>query len=214
MNERYDAALLHVYGYKEEKCPPDSPERPSIRTRLVIAAARDLYRNGQTDHFVFSGEPALGKTEPMSTLAAEDFIRKTRIDPKNVLINSDADITTNQELRTLRQAAIDNGWRSLVSIGWSLHEKRINEVAAKRLWKKLSRIGAKHEVLTAEKILSDYQSPRNAARYEKVIERIHNSESEKRWEKYERRVLLISKRVPFGIEILDFVAKFYRPKAD
>lgn len=213
MNERYDAALLHVYGYKEVRCPPTAPERPHIRTRLVIAAARELYRRGQVDHFVFSGGPALGRSDPISTLAAEDFIRKSKIDPKNVVVNSDTEATTNQELRSLRNVAMDNGWTSLVSIGWGLHEERINFVAEKRLWKKLSRFGAQHKLLDVEEILSSYPNPRNSVRYEKVIEQIRNSESEKRWARYERGALLISK-IPFGIELLDFVAKFYRPKAD
>lgn len=208
MNERYDAALLHVYGYKEEKCPPDAPERPSIRTRLVIAAARELYRSGQTEHFVLSGGPALRKSESMSTLAADDLIRKTHIDPENVTTNPSADVTTSNELRTLKNELLDNRWLSSVSIGWELHKEAIEDLAKKRLNK-----NTRHKVLSAEEILATHPSERNARRYARIIEAIHNSESERRFQKYENRMHVIM-RFPFAVDLLDFVAKFYRPKAD
>ena len=208
MNERYDVALLHVYGYKEEKCPHDAPERPNIRTRLVIAAAREMYKRDQVGHFVFSGGPALGKSEPFSTISADDFIRKTHIEAENVAVNPSAQVTTSKELKTLKSEASVNQWPSSVSVGWEVHKERI-EILARRILGKKTR----HKVLSAEEILSTYPSERNAKRYARIIDAVHNSESERRWQAYEKRVLPLM-RLPYVPELLDFVAKVYRPKAD
>ena len=208
MAERYDAALLDVYGYKEEKCPPTASERPHKRGRLVIAAARELYESGQVEHFVFSGGPALGRSEPISTLAAEDLIRKSHIDPENVTTNPSADVTTSNELKTLKNELSDNRWVNSVSIGWELHKKAIKNLAKKRLNK-----NTRHKVLSAEEILARYPNERNARRYARVIDAIHNSESERRFQEYENRMHVIM-RLPFAVELLDILAKFYRPKAD
>lgn len=145
----------------------------------------------------------------MSTLASDHLIRTANIDRQYVNANPSAQVTTSREINTLKDIALANSWANTVSIGWELHKRRIEILANKILPKgKIS-----HKVLSAEQVLSTYPSARNAKRYARIIDRIHNSDSERRWQTYERRIFPLM-RIPFVPEILDFVAKFYRPKAD
>lgn len=207
--ERYDAALLHVYDYKENNSLNPTRERPGLRTRLVIAAARELIKNGQVDQFVLSGGPVQGKTESLSTLASDHLVRTAHIERQNVDTNPSAQVTTSREIKTLKDKVLVSSWTNTVSIGWELHRSRIEILANKILPKEK----INHKVLSAEQVLSTYPSARNIKRYAQVMDSIHNSKSEARWKSYERRLLPIM-RFPFAVEILDFVAKFYRPKVD
>ncbi|MDP2632418.1 MAG: hypothetical protein Q8P25_01715 [Candidatus Curtissbacteria bacterium] len=207
--ERYDAALLHVYDYKENNGQNSVRERPGLRSRLVVAAARLLFKNNQVDQFVLSGGAALGKTEALSTLSADHLVRTGHIDHNSVKTNRSAQVTTSKELETLKDEALVSSWSNTVSIGWELHRNRIQMLANKILPK--AKID--HKVLTAEQVLSTYPSERNAKRYESIIDAIHNSEGELRWQSYEKRMMLVM-RIPFATQLLDFVAKIYRPKAD
>jgi len=207
--ERFDGALLHVYGYKEAKITPTASERPAMRERLVIAAGRELQKRGLIDNVVVSGGAMLGRNEPLSELAAEDFERKTNIESKNMYIKSTAPTTTSGELKSLREEARNHGWNNLLSISWGIHKPRV-EVLIKKIFKKTK---MKLTTLSAEEILTTLPEPRNQERYGRIIEGIHNSESEKKWEAYEKKILPLMK-IPFGSQLLDFISRAYRPKAD
>jgi len=206
--ERYDAALLHVYDYKENDNLNSHPERPGLRTRLVIAAARELLKSNQVDQFVLSGRQVLGKAEALSTLATDHLVRTAHIDNQHVSTNPTARVTTSKEIKTLKDKAQANSWTNTVSIGWELHRRRIEILADKILPEEND-----HKVLSAEQVLATYPSARNSKRYKRIIDHIHDSDSDRRWQSYEARILPLM-RIPFAPEILDFVAKFYRPKAD
>lgn len=207
--ERNNAALLHVYDYQENNGLNSTRERPGKRTRLVIAAARELLKAGQVEQFVLSGGPVLGKSEALSTLATNHLLRTAHIESQSVSTDPFVQVTTSKELKTLRKKALANSWVSTISIGWELHRKRI-EILANRI---LPKGKIQHRVLSAEEVLSTYPSKRNSERYMRIINGIHNSDSEHRWQSYERKILPMMK-IPFVPELLDFVAKFYRPKAD
>ena len=208
MRKRYDAALLHVYGYEERK--EDGHLRPSTRTRLVLEAARELMQAGKVDNFVFASRPALGKKEPMSTVAANEFIRTTHVDSKHVFVNPSAPATTNQELKFLRKEAGVQSWSHVISIGCELHKRTIT-ILAKRLFKD----GVDFEFKSVEEILQTVPSHTDRKKYQQIIDQLHNSEGEKKFTKYESGVANKFKlHFPFGPEILDVVARFYRPRVD
>src|SRR3990167_9150766 len=156
-SERFDAALLHVYGYNEDQRPDREnkhsvPVRPDIRGRLVISAAR--------------------------------------------------------ELKTLRKTADDNSWQNLLSISWELHKPRVKALAKKIFRRKKKKI----VFLSAEDVLFSHPTPRNIARYKRVIDNVHDTKEERNWQVYEEKLLKII-RIPFASNVLDLVARFYRPNA-
>ncbi|MDP3987693.1 MAG: hypothetical protein Q8P80_00955 [Candidatus Levybacteria bacterium] len=209
--ERFNAALLHVYGYNEDQRPNREnkhpvPVRPDIRGRLVISAARELKKAGLVDNFVLSGEGISGKP-PASLVAADETIRKTHTDSTHVCANPQAPFTTSGELKTLRKTADDNSWQNLLSISWELHKPRI-QALAKKIFRKKGEI----VFLSAEHVLLSYSTPRNTARYKQVIDSVHNTQEEQNWQAYEKKLLKII-RIPFASDVLDFVARFYRPNA-
>lgn len=216
--ERFDAALLHVYGYEELPNGPlkkPLPEKAAKRARLVAAAARHLHQNGIVSEFVLSGTSMLNRKEPLSTLTARNLFD---INPEQIHTNPTALATTNQELKTLKKESKEHGWKNTVSIGWELHRNRI-QILKDKIFKRtlIDLVFKKPEqtvtVLSAQEILSTYPSPHNQARYGRVIEAIENSESEQRWTKYEEKIVTLMK-LPFVPEILDLIARVYRPKAD
>lgn len=212
---KHDGALLHGYGYKERK--KDEHVRPSAYSRMVLAAARELKKAGQVENFAFSGGSFLGEKEPMSILIANEFVRKNHVDPNHVFVNPSAPATTNQELKFLRKNAEEHGWSHVVSIGWELHKPTIRTLANNIFREKTFPWSKKEQVhvdfKSAEEILQTYPSPRNQQRYKRIIDNLHNSEGEKKWEEYEKRKAKVL-RPPFVPEVLDLVARVYRPKAD
>lgn len=214
---QYDAAVLHVYGYKERK--ENEHVRPAFYSRLVLAAARELRKAGQVENFTLSGKQFLGEKEPVSTITANEFVRKAKDDSQNVYVNPSAPVTTNQELKFLRKEAEKpaHNWSHVVSIGWELHKPTIKTLADRIfsgrtfLWFKREKIDI--DFKSAEEILQTYPSPRNQERYKRIIDELHQSEGEKKWKKYEERKAKIL-NLPFVPEILDVVARFRRPKAD
>lgn len=208
MRERYDGALVHIYGYEERG--NDKHARVSIRSKLVLEAARELMKSSQVENFVFASRPALGEKEPMSTVTANEFIHMTHVDPKHVFVNPSAPATTNQELKFLRMTAEKHHWSQVVSVGCELHKRTITTLA-ERIFKD----GIDFEFKSAEEILQTYPSPQDQQRYQKIIDALHNSEGEKKFARYESGLANKFKlHFPFGPEILDVVARFYRPKVD
>lgn len=220
--ERFNAALLHVYGYNEDQRPPDRkskhsiPIRPDIRGRLVISAARELKKDGLVDNFVLSGEGVSGKP-PASSVAAEETIRRTHTDYNHVYVNPQAPFTTSGELKTLHKTADDNSWQNLLSISWQLHKPRI-QVLAKKIFRRslidlfFRRRKRRLVFLSAEDVLSSHPTHRNRARYKRVIDNVHDTQEERNWQAYEEKLLKII-RIPFASDMLDAVARFYRPNA-
>ena len=208
MRKLYDAALLHVYGYGERK--DNEPSRLSSRSMLVLEAARSLMQAGKVENFVFASRPALGIKEPMGTVTANEFMRMPRIDPKHVFVNPSAPATTNQELQFLSQMAKKHRWTQVVSIGCELHKRTITTLA-ERIFK--NRVN--FEFKSAEEILQTYPSPRDQQKYQDIIDSLHNSEGERKFARYESGLANKFKlHFPFGPEILDLVARFYRPRVD
>lgn len=211
-SERFDAALLHVYGYNEDQRPDRKnkhpvPVRPDVRGRLVISAARELKKAGLVDNFVLSGEGVSGKP-PASLVAAEETIRRTHTDYNHVCANPQAPFTTSGELKTLHKTADNSSWQNLLSISWEIHKPRIQALAKKIFSRKKKKI----VFLSAEHVLLSYPTPRNTARYKQVVDSIHNTQEEQNWQAYEKKLLKII-RIPFASDVLDAVARFYRPNA-
>ena len=211
-SEKFNAALLHVYGYNEDQRPDrenkhPAPVRPDIRGRLVISAAKELKKVGLVDNFVLSGKGVSGKP-PASLVAADETIRRTHTDYNHVCTNPKAPFTTSGELKTLRKTADDNSWQNLLSISWELHKPRVKALAKKIFRRKKKKI----VFLSAEDILLSYPTPRNIARYKRVIDNVHDTQEERNWQVYEEKLLKII-RIPFASNVLDLVARFYRPNA-
>lgn len=205
MHKTYDAALLHVYGYEK-----NGNSRLSTRSMLVLKAARELMRAGLVENFVFVSRSALGVKEPMSTVTASEFIRLTEVDKKHVFVNPSAPATTNQELKFLHNKTGEQHWSYVISIGCEIHRRTI-ETLAKRIFND----GVNFEFKSAEEILQTLPSPRKREKYKLIIDDLHNSEGEKKFARYESGLANKFKlHFPFGPEILDVVARFYRPRID
>lgn len=209
---KYDAALLHVYGYKDQTINPGKkvpPLRPALRSRLVIAAARELFERGLIENFILSGQAMIGKVEAVSTLTARELVHRTHIDPEHVFVNPDSPVTTSQELRFLHKIASQKNWSKLLCIGWELHRDNVEILIPKKFKRSKMQITFK----SAKEILGAYPSLTNQDRYGCVIDNIENSPGEKKWAEYEKRKNKIVS-LPFGDKILDLVARVWRPKAD
>lgn len=220
-----DAALLHVYGYKPDNRPGEHPPirvRPAITARLGIHAAETLMAQDKlAERLVMSGGPALGYTEPVSTTTEEEIHRRYG-NAVEVFTNPHAQVTTRQELRFLQTTAEKEGWLHVISIGWGIHKPRI-QLIGDRLFSSpikslVNRLTGKPNTtisyMSIEDILTHHPNERRRAKYKQIIADIHASEGEKRWKAYEAKVTPIIKYVPFGTELLDLVAKIWRPKAD
>ncbi len=208
MLKRYDAVLIHSYGY--EKRQGDKQPPLSMRSKLVLEAAKVLMQAGQVENFVFVSRPALGVKEPLGKVTADEFMRIAEVDDKHVYVNPSAPATTNQELQFLKLMAKKHHWTQVVSIGCKLHKRTITTLA-ERVFKD----GIDFEFKSAEEVLQTYPSPHDQQRYQRMIADLHNSEGEKEFARYESGIANKFKlHFPFGPEILDVVARFYRPRVD
>lgn len=209
-SERFDGTLLHAYGYLEGRT---SHTRPDIRSRLIEAAGRELQSRGLVNNFVVSGRTLGGRSEPLSEVIIGDFRRKAHIGPENTYVNPTAITSTRAELVSLREEAKKHKWTNLLSISWGVHKPRI-EILARKIFRRgiFRKTKMRVTMLSAEEILTTLPEPRNRQRYARVIEGVHNSEGERKFEAYERKARLLS-QIPFVPQLIDFVPTHYKPKA-
>lgn len=223
LSGQYDLALIPVTGYKEyphAKVVSPKPVRPAEQARTELAAAKVLFRKGIVGRFVISGRKALKEEQPVSTVTALEFIRKTHVNPDDITVHDDRPVTTRQELLALKETAGKNNCNNLLILAWELHKPRI-ETLAKDIFRPnffqrfVNKISGKTPqqprvtVVSVEEILFDYGDKR----YQPVIERMHQSPKQKKWREYERKVMPMMK-IPFVPFLLDSIARIYRPKAD
>ena len=77
-SEKFNAALLHVYGYNEDQRPDrenkhPAPVRPDIRGRLVISAAKELKKVGLVEHLEESKGAKIKRKWSLSNDAYEKY---------------------------------------------------------------------------------------------------------------------------------------------
>lgn len=175
--------------------------RPDIRGRVLLAAARALLEKEPQTSIVFSGGSLHG--ESMSDLYAYWLNRKTGdIYHDSIHTNRDDVVTTAAELRTLEE------WlEKAVCLAWSVHVPRIKLLVEKMSEENKDKV----VVLSPEEVLGTIPNERNSARYLRIIEGLKDTPEEKKWEQYEKRQIWILKHILFAPSLLNFVARFYRP---
>lgn len=207
--------LVHIVGINKDsrpeghKGPKTLFPRPDIRGRLLQAAVRELGKK-EPHSFVFSGRPFSGdeSNKPISTVYADEFNRRT-YNKYPVYTNPEAVVTTAEELKTLKRQMEKDRSKKAVCLGWSVHVPRIKLLVERMFGKNKDNI----TVLSPEEVLGKLPNERNRARYLRIIDGLKDTPEEKNWESYEKKQLWILKHILFAPSLFNFVARYYRPKA-
>lgn len=143
----FDALLVHAAGYKE------NPKRlrPSIRGRLQVRAAAELFHQGLVENIILAGGKVWGEEYPsLSEVMKEELQRRFQIPSDNVYLIDQAK-DTSFEIDLFLTKAKEMGWRNLLDLGLKLHLPRIRTLLKNR--------NAQVETINSEEILSQI-SPR------------------------------------------------------
>ena len=193
---RPEAVLVHAYNAQEPKRGLKQPVRPNLRGRLQIAAAKQLQKHG-VENFVFTGgKLAGGQFPPIARVNATEFIRRSNLSEENVFV-CPAGYDTSTEIDHFLKLAKAQNWIELGDLANQTHISRIGKIYQKR------RRGV--ESLSTEKVLTTFPSFRNAQRYQRVIDKLHCSEEERRFRIQERFLNLIQ-LFPGGETLLRILA--------
>src|SRR5262245_35675614 len=101
----FDAALLHLYG-------GNAAGQPYPRTRLITAAAAELYYQQKVQHFVISG-PHFAKT------VANELTILTNLPTENIHITAALPSNTSSEFKFFNDTATQYSWNTLLDLSFS-----------------------------------------------------------------------------------------------
>lgn len=165
MRSERPIALLHSYLSDRE-----GKERPDRLSRVGILAAAELYRRGDIDKICITVEPGLSGPQA----------RRLKIllndPPEEGIVVEAKTVTTEEEIKTFKKLAEENGWNSLITIGNPAHLPRIkreiqrtfksNPVEAKSSREILSQHSRYSSILSDMK---DWPEQKSLALQEKIL---------------------------------------------
>lgn len=190
----FDAVVLLCGGV--ERTSSDQ-WRPNFESKLKIAAAAEIHRQGLTPVIISSGGPLWG-APPLGELMADSLTKKFRVPSQAVIVENRSTDTSAQVEYSLKIIR-DKGFQQVAVLADSEHVKRAAEL--------FSNYGFAVSPLSAE----DYLLQRSP-HYKRVVKKLQGSPYWKYWKVREtllRALLMVDKRQTFFRD----VTKFIRTKA-
>lgn len=164
----FDALLVHTAGYKE------NPKRlrPSIRGRLQVRAAAELFHQGLIENIVLAGGKVWGEEYPsLSEVMKDELQRRFQIPQENIYLVDRAK-ETSLEIDLFLTKAQKMEWKNLLDLGTMYHLPRIKSLFKTR--------NCNIETITSEEILSKI-----SLKYAKYTKKLNSSPGTLAWRIYE-----------------------------